>query len=189
MSNWLPELESALKNVKKPTRKVRVNPVISKPPLRMGSKKKQTQLNGNLNLWLFFTFLTLSVVFAGLYRWKQSRVVLPPKVQQRERPGFLSPTPDLSKYDKKIDALTSQTEKLSADVSANRDKITLTGILLNNNFVANWNGLKDSYIYLNHDWTINRIPDQLTLDEQDIEFLNKKLRKTKEKGQRWNKKE
>lgn len=182
MSNWLPELESALKNVKKPTRKARANPVVSQPPLRVVRKKKQTQLNGNLNLWLFFTFLTLSVIFAGLYRWKQSRVVLPLKVQQRERPGFLSPTPDFSKYDKKI-------EKLSVDVRANNDKITLTGILLNNNFAANWKGLKDSYIYLNHDWTIDRLPDQLTLDEQDIEFLNKKLRKTKEKGQRWNKKE
>jgi hypothetical protein len=85
------------------------------------------------------------------------------------------PEPDLE-LRQKVDTLATLTEKIWEKVKVNSDRISLTGTLLNNNFSVNRNKLPTSkYIYINKNWTINKMPDQLRLDEQDKEFLNRHL--------------
>lgn len=54
----------------------------------------------------------------------------------------------------------------------NRERLTLLGILYNNNIAAMRAGTKD-YIFINSDWTINRYPNHLNLDTEDRAFLSK----------------
>lgn len=58
----------------------------------------------------------------------------------------------------------------------NRERVTLLGILYNNNMAAMRAGSRD-YIFINPDWTISRYPNHLNLDEEDREFLSKFVKK------------
>lgn len=58
----------------------------------------------------------------------------------------------------------------------NRERVTLLGILYNNNMAAMRAGTRD-YIFINGDWTIDRYPNHLNLDEEDRQFLSKFIRK------------
>lgn len=53
------------------------------------------------------------------------------------------------------------------------DRQTLMGILINNNFAAIRDGHEEDIVFLNGDWTIDKIPQRLTLTDKDREFLDK----------------
>ena len=60
----------------------------------------------------------------------------------------------------------------------NTDAITLMGIVNNHNLSVAQNGFpRTDYIYINEDWTIDRIPNHVRLDEKSKEFLERFVRK------------
>jgi len=60
----------------------------------------------------------------------------------------------------------------------NRERLTLLGVLYNNNMAAAKKGSRD-YIYINADWTIDRYPAHLTLSDSDKRFLDRFVVKKK----------
>jgi hypothetical protein len=186
MSNdtWLEDLDKELSRVK--VRKIPVKKApapVQKQPVQkpIVVVKKQKPKESILPIILFFLFLVLSVGLALTVRYKLTeRSLAYAENNQTEQidPEILpppQPEPDLE-LRQKVDTLATLTEKIWEKVKVNSDRISLTGTLLNNNFSVNRNKLPTSkYIYINKNWTINKMPDQLRLDEQDKEFLNRHL--------------
>jgi len=80
-------------------------------------------------------------------------------VAQHKREPYLPPS--VVTNDEKIDWLIRK-------ASEHGDKITLLGIVMNNNeAIAKANDksrYKDCYMYLNHDWTVNRMPSPMVVN-------------------------
>jgi len=186
--NWLKELEQDLKNTK-------TRPVQSRTPVQSKKKApkplpapvpepkiiyKKVPDNNKWALPLFFLFLLLIVALFCVVKYKEEQTVqtqpaIPPVVVN---PEPVQPTPPTLVEDPRIGNLTKFADKIWDRVKINTDRITLAGTLLNNNFSVDSKNLpRTKYVYLNDDWTIDKMPDQLSLDDNDREFLNKHMRR------------
>ena len=78
---------------------------------------------------------------------------------------------------KELDLSIDTMDKIWKQVQTNSNRTRLLGTLFNNNFMVEAKNLRsDKYVYINRDWTIDKIPDQLKLDEDDREFLRNQLK-------------
>jgi len=89
-------------------------------------------------------------------------------------PGPTSPDPRLTQD---VQNLKEVTQLMWEKQKATTERLTLLGIIANQNFTVLERGLpKSEMLYLNADWTIDRMPSQLNLDEADKEFLRRYLK-------------
>lgn len=101
---------------------------------------------------------------------------------------FNSPLiPKIKYYDKDILNLRAELEEIKSNfseelsnlqnkVAMDAKKISLMGILLNENFVIlRDNHDKNRIIMFNRDWTVNKMPQYIKLSQEDIEFLKKNI--------------
>jgi hypothetical protein len=74
--------------------------------------------------------------------------------------------------DEKVETLKLAVQKIWDRTKWNTDRTILLSIVSNNNnYVIKNNYSKSELIFLNSDWTINKMPTVLNLDEADKEFL------------------
>lgn len=74
--------------------------------------------------------------------------------------------------DAKVENLKSAVQKIWERTKWNTDRTILLSIVSNNNNnVIKNNYPKSELIFLNSDWTINKLPTAINLDEADKEFL------------------
>lgn len=87
-------------------------------------------------------------------------------------------------HERQIDKLTNQYDsimncqyQLNKDVRRTRNLVTLVGSLHNENWCTVANG-SNNFLYINHDWTVDRLPKYLQLSNSDKEwfshYVNKK---------------
>lgn len=92
------------------------------------------------------------------------------------RPGPTQPGPD-GRLTQDVQNLKEVVQLMWGKQKATTERLTLLGIIANQNFTVLERGLpKSEMIYLNADWTIDRMPSQLNLDEADKEFLRRYLK-------------
>lgn len=71
-------------------------------------------------------------------------------------------------------SVDSRLDKLSNKITINEDKITVIGMLLNENFaILKHKQDQSDFILLNRDWTLNKMPKYLSLSDSDKEYLQK----------------
>lgn len=103
--------------------------------------------------------------------------------------AVVPPLPPTHKsYDKDIAELRSAVQKAQTDVADqqallsklesktkfNSERITLTGMVLNENFMIVRNNYdKNHLIFFNRDWTLDQMPHYLQLSQSDKEYLKK----------------
>lgn len=99
---------------------------------------------------------------------------VPPWYQNNNNTPSINNSPTL---DKKVELLTVGTQKIWERTKWNTDSLILLSIINNNNsFVLKNNYPKSELIFLNSDWTINKMPTAVQLDDEDKEFLRKFVR-------------
>lgn len=161
-------------------------PKLENAPIEV-DKKASSFLSESFIMMFLLVILTVSLLFAYDYKtdgsiqklvYSSFTPVMSPK--QNESPiEPLSPKPD--SQIESIIALKEDIEKskltldgLSSQMRANEEKISLIGIVLNENFLVIRNNLpKDNMIFFNRDWTIDKMPKNITLTEEDKAYLNK----------------
>lgn len=76
---------------------------------------------------------------------------------------------------KKIDSENKvNLEKLTSKLKWDSDRITLMGIMLNENFlIVRNNNFKGHLIFFNRDWTLDQAPHYLQLSDDDKDYLRK----------------
>jgi hypothetical protein len=73
-----------------------------------------------------------------------------------------------------IEKLRQDFDAMNNKLKWNSDRINLMGMLLNENFVIVSNGYdRSNLIFFNSDWTINKMPQYLDIQEKDKEYLQK----------------
>lgn len=99
---------------------------------------------------------------------------VPPWYQNNNNAPSINNSPTL---DKKVELLTIGTQKVWERTKWNTDSLLLLSIINNNNsFVVKNNYPKSELIFINSDWTINKMPTAVQLDNEDKEFLQKFIR-------------
>jgi hypothetical protein len=81
----------------------------------------------------------------------------------------------LRSYIQKIDSENKiNLEKLTSKLKWNSDRITLMGIMFNENFlIVRNNHFKGHLIFFNRDWTLDQVPHYVQLSDDDKEYLRK----------------
>lgn len=146
------------------------------------SKKKEKVMNNNNNPLFLFAFVFVLVV--GIFvAYKFKTVTIPNQTFQSPFQSNLSPLSqqsqpsDIEVLKRQYEAIYGATTKIWERTKWNSDRMTLLGTLNNHNLVVIQNNYpKSELILLNSDWTINRIPDRISLDPTDKEFLKKFVR-------------
>lgn len=135
---------------------------------------------------LFVLAVMLTVGIVGAVVWKRnSTSSVPPYIAQQDRweappTDRRNPPPRYSDYvtQTDFDELRKAQVKIWERTKWNTDIITLMSIVDNHNLAVSRNGYPRShYIYLNTDWTIDRIPDHVNLSAEDRAFLEKFVKK------------
>jgi len=86
--------------------------------------------------------------------------------------------PQIEMLKRQYETLDAAARKIWERTKWNADRMTLLATINNHNLVVQQNNLpKTELILLNEDWTINRIPDRIKLDNADQEFMRQFLRK------------
>lgn len=148
--------------------------------------------DGKWGIALFVLAVMLTVGIVGAVVWKRNAAAgpyishnsqwqAPPSVDRRD------PPPRYSDYvtQTDFDELRKAQVKIWERTKWNTDIITLMSIVDNHNLAVSRNGYpKSHYIYLNTDWTIDRIPDHVNLSAEDRAFLEKFVKqKTSDESQ------
>jgi len=122
----------------------------------------------------------VSLVALNLTDTEEELTTLPEKVTWPERgTPVVDPIRELQKDVKKLNDgqlnlwkfAQHQSDSLQTKQDVLDDRQTLMAILINNNFAAIRDGHEEDIVFLNGDWTINKMPKRLTLTDKDREFL------------------
>jgi hypothetical protein len=70
-----------------------------------------------------------------------------------------------------------QFEAVNNRLNKASETVRLLALLLNENFAIISQGLPDTLMFLNRDWTVDRLPRHLDLSPEEKEALNKQLKK------------
>lgn len=80
----------------------------------------------------------------------------------------------VSQHQVELEGQQQSLEKLQARTKNNTEKINLSGILMNENFTIIRNEAdRKQLIFFNRDWTIDKMPQHLSLSDEDKEYLQK----------------
>lgn len=139
-----------------------------------------------LPLFLLAVLMTVGLVGAYLYRTRTASVAQLPAQQGYYDPSFWNNQTTMVPPPRYQDTITRQ--DLEAHQAAmtkiwdrtkwNTDIITLMSIVDNHNLQVDQKGYsKNYYLYINEDWTIDRIPECVQLSAQDRAWIQKFVRK------------
>jgi hypothetical protein len=166
--DWLAELEGEIQHN---------GPVVIRPRAKASVQDKMT-------LPFFLLFLVLAIALTGAIIWKNRNSVpnyldtSPYATYQERMPSRQQIPPYQYQNDnREIKEIRDATTKVWQRVRWNSDIIHLMAVVDNHNAAVVKNGYpKSDLIYINEDWTINRIPKYLDFTEADREFLRKFVR-------------
>lgn len=161
----------------KPTRdNMKQSPFASKP------KKKQ---DGYFGYYLVIFILLVAGLFVynqktggAITRWFENRIQIAPDRSVPQNPTLPTMPPDKSSEVAQLQVdvakIKQDMDVLTGKVKWNSDRITLMGMILNENFVIMGNNYDRSHlIFFNADWTIDKMPRYLEIQEKDKEYLQK----------------
>jgi hypothetical protein len=118
----------------------------------------------------------LTTWFANRIHFTESEKKAPPA---ENRPDAIPMPPannsgDIAQLKLDMAKMKQDMETMNGKLKWNSDRITLMGMLLNENFVILGNNYdRSDLIFFNSDWTINKMPRYLQIQEKDREYLQK----------------
>lgn len=172
------------KNKPKPTPVVS-EPVVERPPIALKKKKEE----GLLGYYVIIVLLIVMGLFVynhksggALTNWFANRIQFA-ETEEKKLPEMRpdsAPMPppnnsaEISQLRLDVAKMKQDMETLNTKLKWNSDRITLMGMLVNENFVILGNNYDRSHlIFFNADWTINKMPRYLQIQEKDREYLQK----------------
>lgn len=131
---------------------------------------KQKQSN---HAFLYFVITMLILILCGTFAYKKVQ-----KVRFWVQDHFkienikeITEQKDLSIIDR--------IKKIEEELKKNSQRIVMLGISQNENFsiLSNENP-KNNFIILNHDWTLNRKPEHLQIEDEDQKFIDNNIKQS-----------
>lgn len=105
-----------------------------------------------------------------------------PQPQAQPQPQPEKPKVEAPQSKGDLEALRSenkaQIDALNKRLDAAANKLKLMGLMVNENFNIIGQQISDSFIYMNSDWTLDRMPRYLDLSPEDRQYLEQYVRQT-----------
>lgn len=164
---WEVELRKTLKGLNKP---VVVNQI---PKNIIKSNKKE-------NMEFYFLFSFVIAFMLGLFLMyknldsivKIKDYIFAPSISKNE-----PYEKDNSNLETAINNLNEKTDKIGESLEVIKNRILLLGALHNENWsILKNNKLKSDLIFFNRDWSIDKMPKHITIDEEEKKYLEKNLK-------------
>lgn len=135
----------------------------------------ETKKEDNVVL-LLLIFIVLGLITLFAYEFKTKKISSMFSKENIENKEVIS-VPENNEIDvlkSEIIKLTLKTDKLKDYLNNHANKVNLLGMISNQNFwVIQANKDKKDLVYFNRDWTINKMPNGITLTEEDKLYLQK----------------
>jgi len=189
--NWMKDIESDFDNALSKSKRV---PRVRKKTRTTTKTSNFTDVlkDNSLNLSLFMLILLLSIGVIVSYNYRSHGSVFTSrnsdpqsKMWQNYHQDALKQQQNFWNTHQKNNNARQQQFETAAEKAIkqtwsktrwNSERVTLLGILYNNNTAAARQGSRD-FLYLNADWTIDRMPQFLSLDAEDRAFLQRFVKK------------
>lgn len=136
------------------------------------NKSKKIIVKRKSNLFLYFVIITLSFMLIGLLFKKNEKfrywIIEHFKIQNTHKP---------IEDKNKDESITGRIINIEAELKKNSQKINNLGIGFNENFsIIEKNNQEKNFIFLNHDWSLNRKPENITVNPEDQSFIDRNIK-------------
>lgn len=177
---WEERLRNELQDVPSRKKRKKETPTIKKENVVVVEKNKKKS-DGVLGYYLIiFVLLAMSLFIynqksgGAITKWFGNRIQISPELPASSKPVPPNKSTDVTQLQVDVAKIKQDMEVLTSKVKWNSDRITLMGMVLNENFVITGNNYDRSHlIFFNADWTIDKMPKYLELQEKDKEYLKK----------------
>lgn len=181
---WEERLRNELQDVPSRKKRKKETPTIKKETVVVVEKNKKKS-DGVLGYYLIiFVLLVMSLFIynqksgGAITKWFGNRIQISPEIPASSKPAKPAipsdKSADVTQLQTDVAKIKQDMEVLTSKVKWNSDRITLMGMVLNENFVITGNNYDRSHlIFFNADWTIDKMPKYLELQEKDKEYLKK----------------
>jgi hypothetical protein len=143
------------------------------------NKSKKIIVKQKSNFFLYFVIIALSFMSIGLLFKKNEKfryfIVEHFKIKSNKKPiGDESVTGTIVNKDESI---TGRIINIEAELKKNSQRINNLGIGFNENFsIIEKNNQEKNFIFLNHDWSLNRKPENITVNPEDQSFIDRNIK-------------
>ena len=142
------------------------------------NKSKKIIVKRKSNLFLYFVIITLSFMLIGLLFKKNEKfrywIIEHFKIQNIRKPVE---DKDKDKDKDKDESITGRMTNIEAELKKNSQRINNLGIGFNENFsIIEKNNQEKNFIFLNHDWSLNRKPENITVNPEDQSFIDRNIK-------------
>ena len=136
------------------------------------NKSKKIIVKRKSNLFLYFVIITLSFMLIGLLFKKNEKfrywIIEHFKIQNTHKP--------IEGKDKE-ESVTGRMTNIEAELKKNSQRINNLGIGFNENFsIIEKSNQEKNFIFLNHDWSLNRKPENITVNPEDQSFIDRNIK-------------
>jgi hypothetical protein len=178
---WEERLRNELQDVPSRKKRKKETPTIKKENVVVVEKNKKKS-DGVLGYYLIiFVLLAMSLFIynqksgGAITKWFGNRIQISPELPASSKPAIPpNKSTEVTQLQADVAKIKQDMEVLTSKVKWNSDRITLMGMVLNENFVITGNNYDRSHlIFFNADWTIDKMPKYLELQEKDKEYLKK----------------
>ena len=143
------------------------------------NKSKKNIVKQKSNLFLYFVIITLSFIMIGLFLKKNDKfrysLIEHFKIKSTNKPVVdESVTGKMTNVDESIIERMTNIEK---ELKKNSQRINNLGIGFNENFsIIEKNNQDKNFIFLNHDWSLNKKPENITINPEDQSFIDRNIK-------------
>lgn len=148
-------------------------------PLRTALKKEPESLLGYYVIIVLLIIMSLFIYNqkcgGDIASWFANRIQF---ADEKKTPPVNVPpankSNDIVQLKLDMEKMKQDIEIMSSKLKWNSDRIALMGVLMNENFVIMGNNYdRSDLIFFNADWTINKMPRYLQIQENDRKYLQK----------------
>lgn len=186
LEQWEKDLRRQLSGVKAARREQWEDDLVQEiedvaPRRRNSSKSNTTTFVGCLIMLGILTAFAYDQKSGAITHWWQTthqNIAVVPPLPSKPQKSYDADIADLrgavQKTQADLAAQQASLTKLESKTKYNAERITLTGMILNENFMIVRNAYdKNHLIFFNRDWTLDQMPHYLQLSDADKEYLKK----------------
>jgi len=143
------------------------------------NKSKKIIVKRKSNLFLYFVIITLSFMLIGLLFKKNDKfrywIIEHFKIQNSHKP--VEDESVTGKITNKDESITGRMINIEAELKKNSQRINNLGIGFNENFsIIEKSNQDKKFIFLNYDWSLNRKPENITVNPEDQSFIDRNVK-------------
>jgi len=143
------------------------------------NKSKKIIVKQKSNFFLYFVIIALSFMSIGLLFKKNEKfryfIVEHFKIKSNKKP--IANESVTGTIESKDESIVGRMINIEAELKKNSQRINNLGIGFNENFsIIEKSNQEKNFIFLNHDWSLNRKPENINVNPEDQSFIDRNIK-------------